>query len=595
VRWRALTGDRVRYGTSREAAPLLPGIPASDFASSVVLVEPGGGVFRGAEAVLRALAQAPGHGRWLRLYQRSPVAARAAECAYRFVARHRSFFTRVTRLLWGESLEPETFVRARGWFFLLLGLVYFSAFASLAVQVPGLIGADGITPAARLLDVARHELGSGAWLRFPTLFWLGSGDAMLRAVPIAGAALSLLLVLGILPALAAPLLWIGYLSLVTVGGEFLSFQWDGLLLEAGFLAMLLAPRGLRPLGRAPSPPPVVLFLFRWLLFRLMFASGAVKLLSGDPAWHTLRALEYHYETQPLPTVIGWYAHHLPAAVQHASAAAVLAIELAAPFLIFFPRRARHLGASVLIALQVLILATGNYAFFNLLTIALAVLVFDDRAFASRRGAPVGVPAVAPRAARERRGLRPAAIALLVVSLAHWWGSFLGWGTLPPPARSALATLAPWNLVNGYGLFAVMTTSRPEIVVEGSADGVHWRAYEFRWKPGDPARPPRWVAPYQPRLDWQMWFAALGSYGRTPWFGAFLARLLEGSPAVLALVGTNPFPDTPPRYVRATLYDYRFTDLATRRRTGAWWRREERGPYAPVLRSNAPLRPPRVAI
>jgi len=302
-------------------------------------------------------------------------------------------------------------------------------------------------------------------------------------------------------------------------------------------------------------------------------SGSVKLLSRDSSWRNLSAMSFHYETQPLPTPIAWYVHQLPFWFQRATTALVLAIELAVPFLIFAPRRLRILGAWCLLGFQALIFVSGNYAFFNLLTMALCLFLFDDSFFPKLR-----FPS--RKSATSRFAAVAAAVLVLTVSGVYLSGTFFDY--TPLWGGSLLHYAAPFGIVNTYGLFAVMTTHRPEIIVQGSNDGVAWLDYEFRFKPGDLRRAPRWVAPYQPRLDWQMWFAALGSYRSSPWFVNFLVRLLQGSPEVLGLLASNPFPGAPPKYVRAELFDYKFTDLQTRRANGAWWRREIRGWYVPAI-------------
>jgi lipase maturation factor 1 len=354
-----------------------------------------------------------------------------------------------------------------------------------------------------------------------------------------------------------------------------------LLLETGFLAAFFAPAVWRHRladARVPSPP--FLWLSRFLLFRLMFLSGAVKLTSGDAAWRGFRALQVHYETQPLPTWIGWWAHQLPDAVQRASTAVMFGIELAVPFLIF-SKRLRRYAFAPLVLLQVLIALTGNYAFFNVLTIALCLLLLDDDLFPAAVRARVGMREAAPH--RWQRAVElPIAAILFLASLPPLFATIGLAGAVPNALARLTQTLAPFRSVNGYGLFAIMTTQRQEIVVEGSRDGVAWLAYELRFKPGDPSRRPAFVAPHQPRLDWQMWFAALGTYDDNRWFMAFLRRLLEGSPPVLELLAKNPFPGAPPRYMRAVLYDYRFTDLSTRRSEGTWWRRERKELYCPTV-------------
>jgi len=487
----------------------------------------------------------------------------------------------------GRSEGSGTFVLA-GWVFLrLLGLIYLAAFVSLAVQIKGLVGSAGILPAKEFL-AARKHWGAHRFQRLPTLCWGNASDGFLMFLAWGGAALAALLIAGFAPCPVLILLWGFYLSLFTIGRFFLAYQWDTLLLEAGFLAIFFAPQELAPVfpPRAEASP-VILWLYWWLLFRLIFSSGVVKLRSSDSTWRRLTALRYHFETQPLPTPLAWSAHQLPIRIHRAAAALLLAIELGAPFLIAGPPLLRHVTAASLVLLMALIQLTGNYSFFNLLGIALSVLLLDDKLLLPVfRWAAHGVAlAPAPPSPRWLDGIA-AVVAVVVLSLSmetlrRLFRIEVSW---PKSIAKTFEFLEPFRLVNAYGLFAVMTIERPEIIVEGSNDGAHWLAYEFKWKPGDVRRAPRFVAPHQPRLDWQMWFAALGYYPNHPWFGRFLRRLLEGSPAVLGLLRTNPFPDKPPRLVRGVLYDYRFTSRAQRRTTRAWWRRERRGSYSPVFES-----------
>jgi hypothetical protein len=477
---------------------------------------------------------------------------------------------------------PDPAAWSREAFLRLLAGVYLVAFLSLWVQVEGLIGSRGILPIHDLLVLARERLGVSRYWVLPTVFWVADGDRALHAVCAAGVALAVLVLLGHARAALLFVLWVLYLSLSVAGEEFLSFQWDALLLEAGLLAVFLAPRGLLR-RRSGATPAVVVWLYRWLLFRLMFGSGVVKLASGDPSWRSLTALQFHYETQPLPTWIGYYAHQLPASFQVSSAAAMFVIELVLPWMVWLPARWRLIPAAGFVLLQLLIAATGNYAFFNVLSVGLCLFLVDPGGWPLRRPLPAGTgtkPSLFgpwPRAV-----LAPLFAVIALVSMVHFTESTLRAGLpWPTPVTWLARALSPLRSINSYGLFAVMTTARPEIVVEGSDDGVTWRAYEFRYKPGDPGRRPGFVAPHQPRLDWQMWFAALGSCEQSPWLQRFRERLLEGSPPVVGLLGQDPFAGRPPRYVRALLYDYRFTDLATHRRTGAWWRRRLEGEFCPA--------------
>ena len=563
--WKLLTGAGIAYAPYQEVAEQYPQVPRENFQRAVQLILPDGQVLSAAHAVLWSLGRVPGCAWLLWAYQRVPGFAAAAEWLYRRVAANRTLFYHVTVLLWGKHPEPASYDIAVRWFFRCLGVIYAIAFLSLEVQITGLIGSHGILPAVRFLAAIRESYGGWAWLRVPTIFLWGTSDTVLRLACISGAIASLAIILGFVRRAALVLAFVLYLSLVHAGQTFLSFQWDYLLLEAGFLAIFLRP----VLARV--------WLFRWLLFRLMVLSGAVKLLSYDPNWRNLSALRYHYETQPLPTPFAWYFHQLPMSFQKFSCAVVFFVELFVPFLLFAPRRVRFFAGGATILLQTLIFLTGNYTFFNLLAVALCLLLFDDAVFRRSAQAP------APRrwSTAFERAVSVALVAfLLLVSGFELEETFSG--SMPRVAATALNAIAPFGVVNTYGLFAVMTTSRPEIIVEGSNDGQTWLEYGFKYKPGDLKRAPVWVQPYQPRLDWQMWFAALDGYQTQPWFVNFMVRLLEGSPDVLALVAKNPFPGAPPRYIRAQLYDYHFTTAAERRAAGNWWRRDFKEEYFPAV-------------
>jgi hypothetical protein len=462
------------------------------------------------------------------------------------------------------------------------------AFVSLWVQLEGLLGSRGIAPAARLLARLREWRGEDAWLERPTLLWLGASDAALHALCAGGVALAVAVLLGVAPRLALAGLFALYLSLVSAGGIFLAYQWDTLLLETGLLAVLVAPGGLLPFRRASGPPhPLAIWLPRCLLAKLVFMSGAVKLLSGDPSWRDLRALYYHFETQPIPTWSSWLVHQLPGAGLRAATLAALAIELALPLLIFAGRRGRLVACAGIASFQLLIAATGNYGFFNALALVLCAALLDDRALARllparlRPAAPAD-PAVAPARGPWRRirraGFALAAGGLLGLSLLS---ALARLGLAIPAPRALLALqqrLAPFFVANPYGLFAVMTTERPEVEVLGSDDGSTWRPYVFRYKPGPLARAPRFAPLHLPRLDWQLWFAALDRCEASPWLAGLFLRLLEGEPAVLRLLAENPFPERPPRFVRADLWRYRFAAPGE----AAWWRREPLGRFCAAL-------------
>jgi len=474
------------------------------------------------------------------------------------------------------------------WLFLrLVGLVYAIAFASLAVQVAGLIGPSGLTPAGSYLEWAHSIYGGSAYRLLPTVFWLGAGDTALRLAAWGGLALALLVVAGFATRAALAGAWLLYLSLSVAGQDFLSFQWDALLLETGVLAILWAPPGWRFRRELPPPSPLVRWLLVFLLFKLMFLSGATKLLSGDPTWRQLTALDYHFETQPLPTWVGWYAHQLPASIHRIQTAIMFAIELGAPWLLFAPdrlRRLRYAGVAGLVLLQAGIALTGNYGFFNLLAVVLCVPALDDRVIG--RWLPVRL---------ESGGAGPAwrhALLVAVVwpvallsalscwaELAYTSGAAGGTPMVPGWAATLLGWAAPLRSFNGYGLFRVMTTDRPEIIMEASLDSTHWLPWDLGYNPGSVSRAPGFVEPYHPRLDWQLWFAALDPMRGLPLLQTLSARLRAGSPDVIALVGPSPFRTGAPRFIRFAYYDYRFTTWTERRTTGAWWARELRG-YLP---------------
>jgi len=387
-RFEQMTGTAVDYLPAQ--APDLdlrfPEIPRERYDVAVHLIESDGRVYSAAEAVFRALAHTPGR-RWgLRAYQFSPVFAKATELAYRSIANHRDFFSLLTRWLWGRHVERTSHAFAQ-WFFLrALGAIYLVAFLSLWSQIDGLIGHAGILPVDRLMSALGREYGAHGigWDRFllvPTLCWLSSSDAFLHLQCAAGVVFAVALLLDVAPIICLVPLWLLYLSLATVGREFFGYQWDNLLLETGFLALVVTPLRIRPrLPRVEVPSRLAIWLPRLLLFKLMFSSGCVKLASGDPSWRNLTALSFHYQTQPLPTWLGWYANQCPMGFHKASCALMFAIELVAPFLIFLPRRPRLLGCALLAFLQILILLTGNYTFFNSLTLALCLLLVDDFAF-----------------------------------------------------------------------------------------------------------------------------------------------------------------------------------------------------------------------
>jgi hypothetical protein len=465
------------------------------------------------------------------------------------------------------------------------------------------VGDRGLLPVGQFLSRLHAAYGAEAYRLWPTLVWLSPGDACLSILSWAGAFTSLLLVAGIAPVATAAVLWVLYLSLTVAGQVFLQFQWDALLLETGLLAILYAPLCWRSrLGGGPEPPAMVRWVLWGLAFKLTYLSGVTKMLSGDATWANWTALGYHYETQPIPAWTSWYMHRLPQTLHYWSAGVMLMIEMGVSWLSLAPprfRRVRLVACSLMVLLQVGIAATGNYGFFNVLTIVLYLALLDDRTL---------LPFLPARSALSERQVERAGgpvlwrVTVNVVALAIGCLSVLTIGREIDRTRGQrgalsgawsegiLAWVSPLESINGYGLFRVMTTERPEIVIEVSEDGAAWKEYEFQWKAGDVGRRPRFVEPHMPRLDWQMWFAALDPRSAQDWLEPLLQRVLEGDVAVTRLMGPGPMVGRA-RYARLTYYRYRFTTGAERASTGAWWRREFVGyltdPIAAAGLSRAP--------
>jgi predicted DCC family thiol-disulfide oxidoreductase YuxK len=581
-RWRTTAGDRVECRPSQHVAREFPDVPAEAFANSVQLIDRDGRRYERSEAVFRFLAIATLIGRLLLLANRKiPFFAAVCDGAYRFVAAHRMLFSWFTWLLWGRDVTRPTYAISTAVFLRLLGAIYLIAFLSFGIQAKGLVGAHGILPVQEIFPQVAQALGPDAWWQWPTLLWFSPSDGMLSALTWGGALCALLVMAGVAQPLALLGAWGAYLSLIVGGQDFYSFQWDVLLLEAGLLSVFVAPWWSRPNLAAVAPGRLGHFLLVWLLFRLMFSSGVVKLSSGDEVWANLTALDFHYWTQPIPTPLAWFAAQAPPWFQKVSCAGMFAVELGLPFLIFLPRRLRLIACGGFLGLQALIALTGNYGFFNLLAAALAVLLVDDRSWPW-----LGRP-VTPRFLRWPRWiLPPLAVAYFLLSLVPLAGAFRSMPTALGPLLEIYEKIGPFRSINNYGLFAVMTRDRPEILLQGSMDGIIWETYEFKYKPGPLDRRPPFVAPYMPRLDWQMWFAALGDVGNSPWMGQLVGRLFQAQPEVLALFAKDPFHGKPPKYLRANLDSYRFTTFAEARPTGDWWKSEPKGIYFPQVSREA---------
>ncbi|HEX3584617.1 MAG TPA: lipase maturation factor family protein [Candidatus Angelobacter sp.] len=493
---------------------------------------------------------------------------------------------------------PRTHLLPR-WFFLrALGLIYFSAFYSLVFQIKGMIGPRGILPAAGYLgDVANYYSGLQRFWFAPTLLWFGAGNHALMLITWFGLLASVAVVFNLWPRGALAVCLVCFLSFVAAAQDFSGFQSDGMLLEAGFISLFFAPPGLRPgLGATHSPSRLSLFLLRWEWFRIYFESGIVKLTSGDYSWRHLTAMDDYYQNGPLPTWIGWYVQQLPHRFHAATAFMTLAAELGLVWMLFLPRRFKIVCFLIVTPFQVGIILTANYTFLNYLVLLLGFLLLDDgfaRSLLPQRWKNWGTRvssessdanASPPRSAAWLRPVwqRVAAIYLGWVFYATTALLFAMIPYAPPLPLAPARALEPFRIANQYGLFANMTHNRYEIEFQGSSDGQNWTPYPFSYKPQDVRKAPGIYAPYQPRFEWDLWFASLGHWRNYPWVVQTEERLLLNEPDVLSLFAGNPFAAAPPKQVRAVIWQYWFTDRATKRKEGTWWRRQLLGVYAPEL-------------
>jgi hypothetical protein len=532
--------------------------------------------------------------------------------------------TLIARLRWlfDSAHGPRHAVVARWVFLRALALIYFSAFFSLLFQIKGLIGPAGILPAEKYLELVARSLGPLRFWFAPTLFWFSAGSHMLMAVMWVGLIASAMAFVNLWPRLCFLVCFVCFLAFVAASGDFSGYQSDGMLLEAGFLALFFAPAGLRPGWAALRPPSrASLFLLQWEWFRIYFESGMVKLLSGDEQWRHLTAMDEYYQNGPLPTWIGWYVEHLPHWFHVLTAGGTLVMELGIVLLLFAPRRVRLVCSLIVTPWEIGVILTANYTFLNYLVLALGFLLLDDRVLwrwipgryrpelallrnddAASEGASAplhgdAAPGDSSAGAVPTELVMPAygwrdrlkAVRVAVTAAALVW---VGYATVAQmvsmPFRhmvlpaAPVQALEPFRIANEYGLFATMTRGRYEIEFQGSNDGQNWTAYPFRYKPQALDEAPRIYAPYQPRFDWNLWFASLGDWQQNQIVPLTEERLLGNDADVLALFRGNPFAGAPPRYVRAMLWRYWFTSMEEKKRTGNWWRRELLGQYAPEL-------------
>jgi lipase maturation factor len=494
-----------------------------------------------------------------------------------------------------------------------LGGIYFSAFFSLIFQIRGLIGPEGILPAGEYLQSVARSLGYARFWFAPTLLWISSGPRMLTGLCWVGMIASLLLLFNVWPRGSLVVCFVCFLSFVSAAEDFSGYQSDGMLLEAGFISLFFAPPGFRPgWGAARPPSRASLFLLQWEWFRIYFESGIAKIASGDPQWRHFTAMDEYYQNGPLPTWVGWYVQHLPHWFHASTSAATLVLELIFVWMMFLPRRLRMVCFLIVTPWEAGVILTANYTFLNYLVLALGFLLLDDkfllpflperwtRAFLDqtqrqeRHHEPAENEFSEADRGKQGAGLKTA-LKTLPLSVSALMLSWIFYATtvqmiwmlirLSLPT-SPVTVLEPFRIANRYGLFAVMTRGRYEIEFQGSQDGEHWVAYPFRYKPQDTSKPPGIYAPYQPRFDWNLWFASLGFWRENAIVPSTEERLLSNAPDVLKLFAGHPFPNQPPRLIRAVLWQYWFTTVSERRAQGQWWRRQWLGLYAPTLQREA---------
>ena len=515
------------------------------------------------------------------------------------------------------------------WLFLrALGLIYFSAFLSLLFQICGLIGPAGILPTGEYLQAVANSLGHARYWYAPTLLWLNASSHMLSGLCWTGLIGSVLVTFNIWPRGMLAVCFLCFLSFVSAASEFSGYQSDGMLLEAGFISLFLAPQGWRPgLGRWHAPIRASVFLLLWEWFRIYFESGVAKIASGDPEWRHFTAMDEYYQNGPLPTWLGWHVQHFPHWFHASTAFGTLALELVLVWMLFLPRRWRIVCFFTMTVWQIAIILTANYTFLNYLVLVLGFLLLDDHLlarFLPRRwkerflatakataecgagaasfslnstdqlGAAPSTEASVAKEDRDRTWTEQfrtqfAFLMTAITAVVFGWLFYAStaqmiWMIRPgfPLPATPVAALEPFRIAGRYGLFAVMTRGRYEIEFQGSADGQNWVTYPFRFKPQDPSKAPGIYAPYQPRFDWNLWFASLGEWRSNPIVPRTEERLLTDSSDVVSLFAANPFPHKPPRQVRAVIWQYWFTTPVEKRTQSLWWRRELLGLYAPTL-------------
>lgn len=625
-RWEHSIGDRIDYAQSQKVAHEFP-ISPQVFKSSVVLIDKDGAVYKGAKAVFKALSNKPGKaaGVYYYLYERIGFFALICEKFYSLVAKNRGFFSSASRFFWGKNLNPSTYHYSSWLFVRLLGVVGLIAILSLWTQATGLFSSDGIAPIANFMSALENQNANDAtpdynFFDVPTLFWLADSNFFIHLVFAGGALTSVLLIFGLTPAFSVFLLWLFYLSITVAGQRFMNFQWDTLLLETLFLTLFFAAWKKRDKLASHMAPSALSRCLLWLLlFKLMFESGVSKFTyfdaTGGNAWRDWTALNYHYFTQPLPNPLSAFFHRLPQGMQNFSLLMTYAIELVLPFFIFFPRRLRNIAFMGFVALQVGIIFTGNYGYFNLLTLLLCIPLIDDQSFPKglagnlsswlQKGpfnrlekkwgaitpfkrlpqSPKSFKIFSQYLPNVRSSLLVIVAVFSIGMLLFFVGRDFRGNRVPADTSTSLVkkvynNTRNFHFANSYGLFRVVTMRRPEIIISGSNDGQNWEEYSFRYKPGNPEKGPWQVAPHMPRLDWQMWFVALenerlgrGRFRNESWFVRFLGQVLQNDSKVLSLMKESPFPEKSPLFYQIQLYHYTFADSEQRKEKDIFWERK----------------------
>ena len=480
-----------------------------------------------------------------------------------------------------KKQKPEYWI-TRFVFLRLLGFIYFFAFLSLSAQVIPLIGGNGLLPAKNFLSTFNFDSKIDAFIHLPTIFWFHISDNFLLTLAWSGVILSFIVMIGFANAPIMFILWFIYMSFVHIGQIFYSYGWEIQLLETGFLAIFLCPLlDIRPFPKFQTPKQVI-WLLRWLTFRIYIGAGLIK-LRGDSCWRNLTCLYYHYETQPIPNPLSPYFHFTPKRFHKLGVLWNHFIELVVPWFVFYPQIGRYIAGILLISFQFILILSGNLSFLNWLTILPAIACLDDNFL--KKILPKWVAQKAEFASNNQSKYKYQNIIGWILIIAVAWLSIPAIQNLLSQHQYMNTSFNRWDFVNTYGAFGSVGKERYELILEGTDEEIitqktKWKEYEFKAKPGNPYRKLPIIAPYQPRIDWQIWFAAMERPEQNPWLIHLIWKLLDNDKDALSLLAYNPFPDAPPRYIRVEFYRYKFAD--SNDKSGAIWNRAYIGQWLPPL-------------